>query len=154
DRYEMLAAALAANIVALPIAHIHGGEETQGANDNAFRHAITKLSHLHFAATPAAGDRILQMGEQPSSVFVVGAPAIDVMSTTERVSRGELLQSVGLQDAPFVLVALHPETLSQIPVETMIDSVWSAVMSTGLQILVTGANADVMGRTINEVWTE
>jgi UDP-hydrolysing UDP-N-acetyl-D-glucosamine 2-epimerase len=150
DRYEMIAAALAANIMNVPVAHIHGGEETTGAYDNAFRHAISKLSHLHFPATPLAARRLLQMGEPPDRVTCCGAPALDALRTMEFAGREELLQRTGLQDGPFLLVTYHPETLALEDVEVSFDNLWRALEASGLQFLITAANADTKGRKIND----
>lgn len=151
DRYEMIAAALAANIMNIPVAHIHGGEETTGAYDNAFRYAISKLSHLHFPATLLAARRLLQMGEPPDRVTCCGAPALDALGNIQLADRQELMQRTGLKDAPFLLVTYHPETLALDAVETSFDHVWRALDASGLQFLITAANADTKGRRINDM---
>ena len=149
DRYEMIAAALAASIMNIPLVHIHGGEETTGAYDNAFRHAISKLSHLHFPATPLAARRLLQMGEAADRVTCCGAPAIDALKAVEVVPRPDFLRATGLRDAPFLLVTYHPETLALDAVEDAFDNLWRALDASGSQFLVTAANADTKGRKIN-----
>jgi UDP-hydrolysing UDP-N-acetyl-D-glucosamine 2-epimerase len=154
DRYEMIAAALAASIVNIPLAHIHGGEETTGAYDNAFRHAISKLSHVHFPATPMAAQRLLQMGEPPDRVICCGAPALDALRALELADRQELIHRTGLQDAPFLLVTYHPETLALDAVERSFDNVWRALEASGLQFLITASNADTKGRRINAMIVE
>lgn len=151
DRYEMIAAALAANIMNIPLAHIHGGEESTGAYDNAFRHAISKLSHLHFPATPLAARRLLQMGEVADRVTCCGAPGLDALKAIEPASRHELIERTGLKEAPFLLVTYHPETLALDDVETSFDNVWRALDAIGLQFLITAANADTKGRMINDI---
>jgi UDP-hydrolysing UDP-N-acetyl-D-glucosamine 2-epimerase len=90
DRYEALAAAEAALLLSIPVAHIHGGEATEGAIDEQIRHAITKIAHLHFAAAEPYRERILQMGEAPERVFNVGAPGLDHIGNTKLISRSEL----------------------------------------------------------------
>jgi UDP-hydrolysing UDP-N-acetyl-D-glucosamine 2-epimerase len=112
DRFEMLAAAQAALILGLPIAHLHGGETTEGAVDEAMRHAITKMAHLHFAAAEPYRRRIIQLGEAPERVFNVGAPGLDHLTRTTFLSRAELEESLGITlRAPVLVVTYHPETL-------------------------------------------
>ena len=90
DRFELLAAASAALVATLPIAHIHGGEVTQGAFDDAIRHSISKMSHLHFTSTEAYRRRVIQLGEHPDRVFNVGAPGLDNIQRLKLLSRSEL----------------------------------------------------------------
>ena len=90
DRFELLAAASAALVATLPIAHIHGGEVTQGAFDEAIRHSISKMSHLHFTSTEAYRRRVIQLGEHPDRVFNVGAPGLDNIERLNLLSRSEL----------------------------------------------------------------
>lgn len=112
DRYEVLAAVTAAVIAGVPVAHIHGGELTEGAFDDSIRHAITKLSHLHFVATPEFGRRVAQLGEDPERIHVVGAPAVDVINAMSPVPRADLAADLGLElTAPLVVVAYHPSTI-------------------------------------------
>lgn len=112
DRYEVLAAVTAATIMGIPVAHIHGGELTEGAFDDSIRHAITKMSHLHFVATPEFGRRVAQMGEDSERIHVVGAPALDTIRTLSPVSVAELSRHVGLElSSPVIVVAYHPSTI-------------------------------------------
>ena len=90
DRFEIFAAVQAAYVARIPIAHLHGGETTEGAVDEGFRHAITKMSHLHFVAAAPYRDRVIQMGEDPQSVFLVGAPGLDMLSEIDFLSGEEL----------------------------------------------------------------
>jgi len=116
DRFETAAAALAATLAALPIVHVHGGEESEGAFDNNFRHAITKLSHLHLVSHPAHRERVIAMGEDPSSVHVVGAPGLDNAHRADLPARAELEEGLGLKlGPPVVVVTLHPATLGGDP---------------------------------------
>jgi UDP-hydrolysing UDP-N-acetyl-D-glucosamine 2-epimerase len=154
DRYEMMGAALAAHIMTIPIAHVHGGEETVGSYDNGFRHAISKLSQLHFPATRLAERRLVQMGEAPERVVCCGAPALDSFAHEPAASREELLDHTGLKDAPFLLVAYHPETLALDKLDAAVDDLWLALQETGLQLLVTAANADTLGRKLNRILEE
>jgi GDP/UDP-N,N'-diacetylbacillosamine 2-epimerase (hydrolysing) len=112
DRYEMVAASIAASTLRIKIAHLHGGEITEGAYDDAFRHSITKMSHLHFVATSSYRNRVIQMGEQPESVINVGGLSIDSISNTKILSKNELESELNykFQDRNF-LVTFHPVTL-------------------------------------------
>src|SRR5690606_11713528 len=96
DRYEMLAVAAAAIIFKLPIIHLHGGEITEGAYDDAMRHAITKLSYLHFTSTEEYKNRVIQMGEEPTRVFNVGAIGLDNIVNQQTLSRQELEKELGI----------------------------------------------------------
>jgi UDP-hydrolysing UDP-N-acetyl-D-glucosamine 2-epimerase len=113
DRFETAAGALAASIERVPIVHLHGGEETEGAIDNLLRHAITKLSHLHLASHPDHRNRIIAMGEDPATVHVVGAPGLDNLHREDLPDRSELETTLGHRmAAPLVLVTVHPTTLA------------------------------------------
>jgi UDP-hydrolysing UDP-N-acetyl-D-glucosamine 2-epimerase len=133
DRYETLAAAEAAMMLRIPIAHIHGGEATEGAMDDAIRHAITKLSHLHFAAAEPYRQRILQRGEDPARVFNVGAPGIDHIVTMARLGRADLERDLNFRFARRnLLVTLHPETVGQVSPAIPRRACW--LSSTGFPI--------------------
>lgn len=112
DRFEILGAATAALIANIPVAHLHGGELSEGAIDDAIRHAVTKLSHLHFAAAEPYQNRIIQLGEQPERVFMVGGLGIDNINKIDLLTRPELEKAIGF---PFnqhnLLITYHPETL-------------------------------------------
>lgn len=111
DRYETLAAALVATVSGVPIVHLHGGEETEGAFDNALRHAITKLAALHLVSHPDYARRIAEMGEDPGVIHVVGAPGLDNLRRADLPDRAELEAWLSLQLAPpLVLVTVHPAT--------------------------------------------
>lgn len=112
DRYEILSAATAALIKGIPIAHIHGGEVTEGAYDDAIRHSITKMSSLHFTATEAYRKRVIQLGEQPDRVFCVGAPGVENIRTIPLMDQAEIEESIGFRlDDRTILVTYHPATL-------------------------------------------
>src|SRR5580693_5244346 len=112
DRYEILGAAMGANMMAVPIAHLSGGDITEGSADDCYRHAITKLSHLHFPTHAAAADRIIAMGEEPERVHMVGCPGIDRILATELLDREATFRAVGLAMAPrLIVVSWHPNTL-------------------------------------------
>jgi len=117
DRFETASAALAATIARVPIAHIHGGEQTTGAFDDQLRHAITKLSHLHLVSDPEHARRVEALGEDPATIHVVGAPGQDAAFRTDLADRAELERSlgIGLADAPVVIVTIQPATLDVDP---------------------------------------
>jgi len=144
DRYEVLAAVQAAMLHGLPIAHIHGGEVTEGAMDDAMRHAITKLSTLHFAAAEPYRERIIQMGEQPDHVFTVGAPGLDQINQTQMLSRTEISSALNIDaDTPYFLITMHPATRSDQPAEAEVMSLLSALKSFPDHAMIfTGVNAD------------
>jgi UDP-hydrolysing UDP-N-acetyl-D-glucosamine 2-epimerase len=155
DRYEMFAAACAAVPFAIPLAHIHGGETTEGAIDEAFRHAITKMSHLHFASTEAYGARIVQMGEQPDRVFVSGAPGLDNLDGFVPLSDAELENRIGMSlDPAPLLVTIHPVTLEHGSTKAGIDSLLSALTAIAMPVVFTYPNADTHGQVIIEAITD
>lgn len=116
DRFETASAALGATMARVPVIHVHGGEETAGAMDNALRHAITKLSHLHFTSHPEHTARVIALGEDPATVYTVGAPGLDNLQRTDLPSRSNLEQFLGVElRPPVVLVTMHPTTLGGNP---------------------------------------
>ncbi len=150
DRYEMLAAALAGTMHGIPMAHIHGGEVSEGAMDNAFRHSITKLSHLHFVSTALSARRVELMGEDPERIFVTGAPALDNVLTMPRLTRGELADGFGIpRDGAYLLATFHPATLEPGSARVQIRALIEALEDAGLPVVFTSANADPGGRAIN-----
>lgn len=155
DRFEMLAAALAALPFKIPVAHLHGGELTQGAIDDALRHSLTKLSHLHFAATDDAARRIIQMGEEPWRVTVSGAPSLDTLRTVTALGPEELSAQYGLQlqRAP-LLVTYHPVTLEYEQTEWQVRELLGALEACGFSTVFTAPNADTNGRIITRLMQE
>jgi UDP-N-acetylglucosamine 2-epimerase (non-hydrolysing)/GDP/UDP-N,N'-diacetylbacillosamine 2-epimerase (hydrolysing) len=152
DRTETLAAAVAATAGLVPIVHIHGGEETEGAVDNACRHAITKLSHLHLVSHPRYASRVIQMGEDPDSVIVVGAPGVDNLYRSDLPSREEIERAIGhMLPDPVVLVTMHPATLGQPPMEE-VAAVAEAMERVPATYLITSPNSDAGGRELKEFW--
>jgi UDP-hydrolysing UDP-N-acetyl-D-glucosamine 2-epimerase len=151
DRYEMLAAVLAALPFKIPVAHLSGGELTEGAIDDALRHSITKLSHLHFAATQEYARRIIQLGEEPWRVTVSGESSLDNLRTMKMLSRSELEARCQLQlDGPFLLVTYHPTTLEFEQAEWQIDELLTALAETKLSLIFALPNADTGNRVIRE----
>src|SRR5205814_10399909 len=112
DRFEMFAAGIAALPLALPLAHVHGGESTEGAIDEAIRHSLTKLSHIHFAATDTYARRIVQLGEEPWRVHMTGAPALDALRDFAPLSDADLAAHGVRLRGPTLLVTYHPVTLA------------------------------------------
>ncbi len=141
DRYEMMSAATAALPSRIPIAHIHGGELTFGAIDDAIRHAITKLSHIHFAATTEYARRIRQMGEETWRVHVTGSPAIDSIRSFEPMTQAELENEFALDLSRTLLLTYHPVTLEGNDRETL-SNLLAAVSESGHSLLFTYPNAD------------
>ncbi len=149
DRYEIFAAAAAAHLMRIPIAHIHGGEVTTGALDDGLRHAITKLSTLHFTACEIYRNRVVQMGEMAENVYNTGALGIDLIRKTELMAQTELLRELDVDESgEFYLVTIHPETAG---VETLIaDEILQALENVDKYIVFTGSNADAGGIIINK----
>lgn len=153
DRYEMLSVASTALIFRIPIAHIHGGELTEGAYDDAIRHAITKISALHFTSTEAYRQRVIQLGEQPERVFNVGAIGLDNFKSLKLLSKEELEEDLKITFNQFnYLVGFHPETLSNQSVEEQFEALLQVIdIQTDSFFIFTKANADTNGRIINQM---
>lgn len=154
DRFETIAAAMAASSVGIPLIHMHGGELSSGAVDNQFRYAITALAHMHLVATELSRERLIAMGEPEDRVIRVGAPGIDVVKSIEGISRRAFVREVGLDsEDPFLLVTLHPTTLDPMPPEAHATILSDALIATGMRCLVTAANQDPGGDMINAVFS-
>jgi UDP-hydrolysing UDP-N-acetyl-D-glucosamine 2-epimerase len=149
DRFEMFAAAVAAVPFKLPMAHIAGGELTEGAIDDSFRHSMTKLSHLHFVATQEYARRVIQMGEEPWRVTVSGAPHLDHLRATRLLSREALESRCGIRlgTAP-LLVTYHPVTLEYEHAGWQIEQLLQALADGERPVIFTLPNADTNGRII------
>jgi UDP-hydrolysing UDP-N-acetyl-D-glucosamine 2-epimerase len=151
DRFEMLSAAVAALPFALPVAHIHGGEESLGAMDNQIRHAITKLAHLHFASAESHARHIARMGEEPWRIHTVGAPGLDRIRTTEFLSRRAVGEALGLPPAGrWLVVTFHPVTLEYSDTADHVEELLAALDKVEGGLVMTYPNADTAGRTIIE----
>lgn len=151
DRYEILAAATAALLSRIPVAHLCGGDITEGAFDDQIRHALTKLSHVHFVTNADARRRVIQLGEDPAHVHVVGSPGLDRIRTTRPMERDHFYASVGLPPkTTTLLVTYHPATLAD---DTLAEcrEMLAALDTLGREvaILFTGANADPGARGID-----
>lgn len=153
DRYEMLALASAALIFKIPIAHLHGGEITEGAYDDAIRHSITKMSTLHFTSTEEYRQRVIQMGEQPEMVFNVGAIGLDNIINLPLLTKEALAESLNVSFKKYnYLVTFHPETLSEQPVVLQFEILLDVINEDKDGFFIfTHANADTDGRVINKM---
>ena len=151
DRFEILAAAEAALVANIPIAHIHGGEITEGSIDDSIRHAITKMAHLHFVAAPEYRNRVIQMGENPEHVYEVGAVGIDNIVKTPLMSLNELEHSLQFSlGEKFFLVTYHPITVESARRSDALQNLFDALDAfPDYHILITKSNSDAGGREIN-----
>ena len=152
DRYEMLMVASAALIFKIPVAHLYGGEITEGAFDDSIRHAITKMSHLHFTSTQKYRQRVIQLGENPDRVFHVGSIGVDNIKKVSLLKKQEIETSLGFGiDRDTVLATYHPITLSHTNVVDEIDNFLSALEEMNhLRIIFTMPNSDTGGQKIVE----
>lgn len=152
DRFEILSAAQAALFLKIPIAHIHGGELSLGAIDDAIRHAITKMASLHFTSTEVYRQRVIQMGEQPSTVFNVGALGVERLKKMTRLSRQECENQLKISmHSPLFLVTYHPATRMLGELDSEMNALFSALDAfPQAQIIITKSNADEGGRYINQ----
>lgn len=154
DRYETFAVCAAAVAACIPIAHLHGGEITEGLMDECFRHSITKMSLLHFTSTEQYRRRVIQLGESPESVFNFGALGVENALHMKLLSPEQLEESIGypLFKRPLVVVTFHPVTLERNSEEDQIRELLSALeQRTDLNFLITKANADIGGQLINDI---
>jgi len=151
DRYETHAAATAAMLMNIPIAHIHGGEITEGAVDEQIRHSITKMSYLHFCSTETYRQRIIQMGEDPARVFNSGAPGIDNIKNLNLLKKKILEKELNWKlTSKSALFTYHPVTLKNNNISNDIEAILSIMEKFDFNILFTYANADEGGRLINQ----
>ena len=155
DRYEIFAAVSAACIAKIPVAHLHGGETTEGAFDEAFRHCITKMSYLHFTSTSEYRQRVIQLGEHPDRVFNVGAIGIENIKK-ELLSKEELEKKIGFKfEKNTILVTFHPVTLERNTSMEQFQNLLNAFDEIeNLKIIFTKANSDTDGRIINKMIDE
>lgn len=152
DRYEILAAAESATIARIPIAHIHGGEVTEGAYDDAIRHSITKMSHLHFTSTEEYRKRVIQLGEQPERVFYVGSLGVENIKNLPLMGKEEIEYEIGFKiDEQTILVTYHPVTLGKRTAKDDIDDFIAALEERkDLRVIFTMPNSDTGGQFIVE----
>jgi UDP-hydrolysing UDP-N-acetyl-D-glucosamine 2-epimerase len=150
DRFELFAPAVSALMLGIPIAHIHGGETTEGAMDESVRHAITKMATLHFPATEAYRRRIIQMGESPDRVYNFGAPGLDKIYDLDLMTEAELEKELGFSfKDPVAMVTYHPVTRSSQDAGSQIQVMVAAIKASGVRAIFTMANADAQGALIN-----
>ena len=156
DRYEIFGVAGVASIMQIPIAHIHGGETTQGAFDEAFRHSITKMSHIHFAATNEYANRIIQLGEEPSRVFNVGGPGIENIKKLNLLNKDEFEKSIKFKLAKKnILITFHPVTLENSSAREQFNELLNALDELEeTNFIFTKANSDTDGDVINKMIDE
>jgi len=153
DRFEIFSAASAAMIARIPIAHLHGGEATEGLIDEPIRHSITKMSHLHFTATNEYRNRVIQLGEQPDMVFNVGGLGIDNIKKLKLLTKSELEKTINFEfGEKNLLVTFHPVTLENSTSETQFQELLESIDKLkNTQVIFTKANSDTGGRIINSM---
>ena len=153
DRYEALSAAISAMVMRIPIAHLHGGELTEGAIDEGIRHSITKMSYLHFTSTEEYRRRVIQLGENPERVFCVGAIGVENIKKINLMTKEELERSIHFEiDENTVIVTYHPVTLENNTVgEQFLNLLKVLDRNPKIRMIFTKANADTNGRIVNEL---
>jgi GDP/UDP-N,N'-diacetylbacillosamine 2-epimerase (hydrolysing) len=151
DRYEIFSAVSAAMIACIPVAHLHGGETTEGAFDESIRHSITKMSHLHFAATEEYKNRVIQLGEDPNRIFNVGGLGIDNIKKLKLLSREEFEESIDFKlNKKNIIVTFHPVTLEKSTAKNQFKVLLDTIdLLEDTNIIFTKANSDTDGRIIN-----
>ncbi|OMI15888.1 UDP-N-acetylglucosamine 2-epimerase [Leptospira weilii] len=157
DRFEILAATVAALISRIPVAHLHGGETTEGAFDEGIRHSITKMSHLHFVAANEYRNRVIQLGEDPSNVFLVGGMGIDGIKKSNLLKKEELESSLNIKlKRNNLLITFHPVTLEESTAKAQMIELLSSLETLSLEtgLIFTMPNADTDGRIIFELVKE
>ena len=156
DRTEILGAVIATAMANIPIAHLHGGETTEGAYDEAIRHSITKFSHLHFTSTEAYRKRVIQLGEHPDTVFNVGAIGLDAIKKLPLLDKASFEQTIGFKlKERNILITYHPVTLEkEAPIKTFENILTALDELTDTALIFTHANSDKNGRIINKMITE
>jgi GDP/UDP-N,N'-diacetylbacillosamine 2-epimerase (hydrolysing) len=148
DRFEIFSAVTSALVARIPVAHLHGGETTEGVFDEALRHSITKMSHLHFVATPEYQQRVIQLGEQPKNVFMVGGLGIDAIQHLELMNQNSLEADLGFKfNKKNLLITFHPVTLENSSAETQMRELLAALAELNdTELIFTYPNADTDGR--------
>lgn len=154
DRFEIFAAATAALIAGIPIAHIHGGETTEGAFDEAIRHSVSKMAHLHFVAAEPYRNRVIQLGEAPERVFTVGGLGIDAINRVSLLDRAKFERSIDFPLGPRnLLITFHPSTLDERPDTDQMQALLDALDGLGedVRLIFTMPNADTGGRALGDM---
>ena len=153
DRFELLPAVAAATVARIPVAHLHGGETSEGAFDEALRHAITKMSHLHFVAAEEYRRRVVQLGEAPERVFLVGGLGVDSMTKLTLLDRAELEARLDFRlGAKNLLITFHPVTLEDSTAESQMTELLAALEERAdTNLIFTMPNADTGGRALSDM---
>lgn len=152
DRFEILAAAQTAMVARIPIAHLHGGELTEGLIDDAIRHSVTKMSHFHFVANETYRQRVIQLGEHPDRVFNFGTPGLDNIKRLKLLDKAELEVAIDFKLKPIVfLVTYHPVTLYDSSEQALVNLLRALDQFPEASIIFTKSNADTNGRILNEM---
>jgi UDP-hydrolysing UDP-N-acetyl-D-glucosamine 2-epimerase len=155
DRFDMLPAPVAALPFRIPVAHVHGGEVTSGAFDDAIRHAVSKLAHLHFVAAQAFADRLERMGEESWRIVVSGAPGIDALAASPALTADQTRRAAGVPaGARYSVVTLHPETLGDLPPVRQVAAFVAAAAKLDGWVVMTAPNADPGGEEFRARLTE
>ncbi|MFN4085538.1 MAG: UDP-N-acetylglucosamine 2-epimerase [Spirosomataceae bacterium] len=156
DRYEAFVMAQAAYLLQIPIIHLHGGETTAGATDEAFRHGITKMAYWHFASAEPYRKRIIQLGEDPNRVFQVGALGLDSIRLLPKLPEPDLRAELGLPlEVDYLVATYHPETLSSISSLDLTRQFYQAFESfPNLHVVLTLPNADAEGLSLIDFWQQ
>ena len=156
DRFELIPIVSTAVVFNIPMVHLHGGETTEGAMDEMFRHAVTKMSYLHFTSTEEYRKRVIQLGEDPSRVYNVGAMGIENIKRLKLLSREEFEKSINFKlNKKNILVTFHPVTLEKATAKEQFEELLSAIDELkDTNIIFTKANADTDGRVINKMIDE
>lgn len=151
DRFETFEVAASCTICRIPVIHIAGGETTEGAVDEVFRHSITKMSYLHLASTEAYKDRIIQLGEDPKRVYNTGALGVENVMNVKTLSKEELGKALNFElDKPYAVVTFHPVTLENDSAMTQLHELLNVLHKhTEMKFIITKANADLSGEKIN-----
>lgn len=150
DRYEIFSIVTAANVLKIPVIHLHGGEKTEGAYDETFRHCITKMSYLHFTSTEEYRNRVIQLGENPERVFNVGAIGVENIKKLNILSKDILEEKINMKISNnFFVTVFHPVTLEKNSAETQIETLLEAIKKSDIDTLFIKANSDTNGRIIN-----
>lgn len=155
DRYEMLAIAIAAGNMHVPVFHMCGGDTTEGAADEWIRHAITKIAYLHFVSNADSRRRVIQLGENPCRVYDTGTTSIDNLLSLEEVSREKALENIGMKDCVYALCTWQPVTMGTGNPDTDVARLLTAIRSfPGISFIVTKANSDHGGARINALFAD
>ena len=152
DRYEALVAAQSAMIAGIPIAHLHGGESSEGAIDESIRHSITKMSHLHFTAANEYRNKVIQLGEQPSSVWSVGATGLDNIQKLKKLRKNQISKKLNIDlKGPIFVVTYHPVTLENKDSSHKLQQLLDILNTYKGSIIITGANADTGNNSLRKI---